>query len=700
MNRHADKSLENKSQAAGNSLPKLHNNGQSAFQLIDNRPEAIAQRKLQENINNSQQVQESKAYQKMANNSPQVKQLVAYQAMADNFTSKSNIRQFKKTGRVTKEPHTNNHISDSPLPIQMLRGVCDAGLSIKDQNNNYELTDDAIIYKEKFFHNWDFEFEINERNEVIAESITAKGKIFRQKFFINSSGIVMFLKDSDRDKFPDESIVEVKPLDINFVEIVGLHTRKIPESMKGQTGPVIPGATNHERPPADMRGLGIDNPKTRAMDSAEQLNLEMQPHDNFERNLEILKKNPNALFFVWGKSAMGQGDTAFVVRTVSLLKSCGLNAVGVKDANGIHDVSTSFNSESAFITPAVMQEMSQPGDVIIEGPLNDVVTTKSQNTNHTLLEANAGKFRNMGKGLFNLRLYEYGSIEIKGTQKTTSPMAPSVVDDVSNTKHAFMGMGRGEIGAFYNANELKANIPLEEALQTFGKENKASQKILALLKDKPKSEIFIGYSNDSKVAISWANAVSQAVGGGAAIIIAVFGGLHFNDAVFKLDEGKSRDLFFEEKKDGKFPEDKHTGSLTPSNATIITNNLPSQVMNALQRAAQPFTLATGNFSLSEAVENESLPSYETLPFNVGVASALCWQLEKALISMEISTKQGLGKAILDIAKTSPDKLSDHIDAIKIVLDNKEQVKLVMQKLRKNTDIKNTLIARLAKQMSL
>lgn len=68
MNTYADKTLENKSQAVANNSPKLQSNDASAFQFADIRPEDIAQRKLQEAINNSPRVQQLKAYQEMANN--------------------------------------------------------------------------------------------------------------------------------------------------------------------------------------------------------------------------------------------------------------------------------------------------------------------------------------------------------------------------------------------------------------------------------------------------------------------------------------------------------------------------------------------------------------------------------------------------------------------------------------------------------
>ena len=71
MNAHADKTQENKSQSVANAVSQKQGGGESTFQFVDNRPEAVAQRKLQE----------------MANNSPRVKQAAQLQAMADNYSA-------------------------------------------------------------------------------------------------------------------------------------------------------------------------------------------------------------------------------------------------------------------------------------------------------------------------------------------------------------------------------------------------------------------------------------------------------------------------------------------------------------------------------------------------------------------------------------------------------------------------------------
>ncbi len=71
MGIHTDKALENKNQSISNRQVQMQRSGGSTFQFVDNRPEAVAQRKLQE----------------MANNSPQAKQAKQLQTMADNHSA-------------------------------------------------------------------------------------------------------------------------------------------------------------------------------------------------------------------------------------------------------------------------------------------------------------------------------------------------------------------------------------------------------------------------------------------------------------------------------------------------------------------------------------------------------------------------------------------------------------------------------------
>jgi len=65
---HADKTQENKSQLAVSEAAQKLGSGESTFQFVDNRPEAVAQRRLQGMANNSQQVSQLRSFQEMANN--------------------------------------------------------------------------------------------------------------------------------------------------------------------------------------------------------------------------------------------------------------------------------------------------------------------------------------------------------------------------------------------------------------------------------------------------------------------------------------------------------------------------------------------------------------------------------------------------------------------------------------------------------
>ena len=68
MNTHAEKTQENKSKAVANDFSQKQKSSESAFQLVDIRQESIAQRKLQELINNSSQVKNAAQLQSMADN--------------------------------------------------------------------------------------------------------------------------------------------------------------------------------------------------------------------------------------------------------------------------------------------------------------------------------------------------------------------------------------------------------------------------------------------------------------------------------------------------------------------------------------------------------------------------------------------------------------------------------------------------------
>ena len=87
MNTHADKTQKSKSQSISATDSQMQSSGESTFRFVDNRPEAIAQRKLQEMANNSSHVSQFKAFQDIVNNSPKTEQTAQLQAMADKYSA-------------------------------------------------------------------------------------------------------------------------------------------------------------------------------------------------------------------------------------------------------------------------------------------------------------------------------------------------------------------------------------------------------------------------------------------------------------------------------------------------------------------------------------------------------------------------------------------------------------------------------------
>lgn len=85
MNTHADKTPNNKSQSVAQEVSQKRSSSESTFKFVDNRPEAIAQRKLQEMANNSLQTMQLRSFEKIASNSLQAKKNVPLQ-----FASTSN----------------------------------------------------------------------------------------------------------------------------------------------------------------------------------------------------------------------------------------------------------------------------------------------------------------------------------------------------------------------------------------------------------------------------------------------------------------------------------------------------------------------------------------------------------------------------------------------------------------------------------
>ncbi|MCT4636075.1 MAG: DUF4157 domain-containing protein [Bacteroidales bacterium] len=114
---HADKTQETPKKSVTNEVSQRHNRVNSTFQFVDNRPEAIAQRKLQE----------------IANNSPQIKQIAQLQVTANNYSAKQNNPVQQK-----KSPELNLRKNNTGLPDNLKTGIENlSGYSMDDVKVHY-----------------------------------------------------------------------------------------------------------------------------------------------------------------------------------------------------------------------------------------------------------------------------------------------------------------------------------------------------------------------------------------------------------------------------------------------------------------------------------------------------------------------------------------------------------------------------------
>ena len=89
-----DKNKGNKSQFVAKTQKK--GGSQSTFQLVDDRSEAVVQRKLKEMANNSPETMQLKSFQSMANKSSQTKQVAQFQDIVNNSSSRQQPTIQKK----------------------------------------------------------------------------------------------------------------------------------------------------------------------------------------------------------------------------------------------------------------------------------------------------------------------------------------------------------------------------------------------------------------------------------------------------------------------------------------------------------------------------------------------------------------------------------------------------------------------------
>ncbi len=122
MHTHEEKKQENKIQPLANAQKR--SGGDSTFQLVDNRPEAIAQRRLQERANNSPQTKRLRAIRERSNNSPQAKQAAQLQAMANKRADEQMFAQGDKPKENKSKAVAN--------PVALKKSACERGFRFVD----------------------------------------------------------------------------------------------------------------------------------------------------------------------------------------------------------------------------------------------------------------------------------------------------------------------------------------------------------------------------------------------------------------------------------------------------------------------------------------------------------------------------------------------------------------------------------------
>ena len=120
MNTYAEKTLENKGQSVSNDVSQKYSGAESVFQFVDNRPEVITQRRLQE----------------MINNSPRAKRIAQLQAITNSYhqgPTGTVIQKGKKKKKGKKEkqedgkyPYMNEFEYNLPSGLGKLSWVKDS----------------------------------------------------------------------------------------------------------------------------------------------------------------------------------------------------------------------------------------------------------------------------------------------------------------------------------------------------------------------------------------------------------------------------------------------------------------------------------------------------------------------------------------------------------------------------------------------
>lgn len=162
MQTHSNGSQEHKNESSAAAGPQTQGDGESTFQFIDNRPEAIAQRKLQE----------------IANNSSQATQL---QAIADNYSSQQQHSiQTKENNEVQRSEHGSANINQQAVQRVIDKDNNTALTNLTELNNalfklNPQITGVSLsMFQVPGANNTMLNLAIQQNNSVLYDSMKRK----------------------------------------------------------------------------------------------------------------------------------------------------------------------------------------------------------------------------------------------------------------------------------------------------------------------------------------------------------------------------------------------------------------------------------------------------------------------------------------------------------------------------------------------
>lgn len=196
MNTHDDKTQQDKNQSVASAAVQKQSGSKSTFQFVDNRPEALAQRKRQE----------------MANNSAQAKQAAQLQAMARNYSAQQQ-RPIQK-----KENNTG-------LPDQLKSGIENlSGHSMDDVKVHYNSSKPAQLQAHAYAQGTDIHLASGQEKHLPHEAWhVVQQKQVRVKPTMQMKGKVNLNDDVGLEKEADVmgvKALQMKPLmkkkEVNF----------------------------------------------------------------------------------------------------------------------------------------------------------------------------------------------------------------------------------------------------------------------------------------------------------------------------------------------------------------------------------------------------------------------------------------------------------------------------------------------------